>query len=53
MDHGEIELGGEDWIGMVQDADKWRPLVNAVMNLQVVYKSQKTLPWQPRLEASN
>jgi hypothetical protein len=27
--------GGLDWINLAQDRDKWRALVNAVMNLQV------------------
>jgi hypothetical protein len=27
--------GGVDWIGLAQDKDKQRALVNAVMNLQV------------------
>jgi hypothetical protein len=31
----EIGWGGVDWIGLAQDKDKWRALVNAVMNLQV------------------
>jgi hypothetical protein len=35
MDLGEIVWSGMDWIGLVQDRDKWRALVNAVMNLQV------------------
>ena len=25
-----------DWIGLAQDRDRWRTLVNAVMNLQVL-----------------
>jgi hypothetical protein len=34
MDLGE--LGGDvDWIGLAQDRDRWRALVNAVMNLRV------------------
>jgi hypothetical protein len=31
----EIGWGGVDWIGLAQDRDKWRGLVNAVMNLRV------------------
>jgi hypothetical protein len=35
VDLTEIGWGGVDWIGMAQDRDKWRALVNAVMNLLV------------------
>jgi hypothetical protein len=31
----ERGLGGVDWIGLAQDRDKWRNLVNAVMNVWV------------------
>jgi hypothetical protein len=31
----EIVWGGVDWIGLARDRDKWRALVNAVMNLRV------------------
>jgi hypothetical protein len=35
MDLGETGWGGVDWIGLVKDRDKWRALVNAVMNFRV------------------
>jgi hypothetical protein len=35
MDLLETEWGDVDWIGLVQDRDKGRALVNEVMNLRV------------------
>jgi hypothetical protein len=35
MDLGEIEWGDVDWIGMAQDRNRWRALVNSVLNLRV------------------
>jgi hypothetical protein len=35
MDLVEIGWGGVDWIGLTQDRDKWRALLNSVINLRV------------------
>jgi hypothetical protein len=35
MDLGEIGWGDVNWIGVAQDRDKWRALLNLVMNLRV------------------
>jgi hypothetical protein len=31
-DFREIGLGGMDWIDLAQDRNRWRPVVNTVMN---------------------
>jgi hypothetical protein len=34
MDLGEMECGSVDWIGLTQNTEKWKALVNEVMNHQ-------------------
>jgi hypothetical protein len=35
LDLREIWFGDVDWINLAQDRDRWRALVNTVMNLRV------------------
>jgi len=35
MDLQEVRCGYVEWIGLVQDTDRWRTLVSGVMNLRV------------------
>jgi hypothetical protein len=35
MDLGEVGWGDVDWIGLAQDRNRWRALVNSVLNPRV------------------
>jgi hypothetical protein len=35
MDLVEVGWGDVDWIGLAQDRDRWRALVNSVLNLRI------------------
>jgi hypothetical protein len=34
VDLGEVGWGGVDWIGLAKDRNRWRAIVNSVMNLR-------------------
>jgi hypothetical protein len=35
MDLGEVGWGDVDWIGLAKDGNRWRALVNSVLNLRI------------------
>jgi hypothetical protein len=43
MDLGEVGWGDVDWIGLAKDRNRWRALVNTVMNFRVPSNAGKCL----------
>ena len=35
MDLNEVGCGGRDWIKLAQERERWRALVNVIMNIRV------------------
>jgi hypothetical protein len=50
MDLREIEWGGVEWIPLAQGRDKWRALVDMVMNLRVPLKEGNFLEFLSYLQ---
>jgi hypothetical protein len=45
MDLGEVEWGDVDWIGLAQNRNRWRALVNSVLDLRGSMKCGETIEW--------
>jgi hypothetical protein len=45
MDLGEVEWCDMDWIGLAKDRNRWRALVNSVLNLRGSMKCWETIEW--------
>jgi hypothetical protein len=45
MDLGEVGCGDVDWIGLAKDRNRWRAVVNWVLNLRGSMKCWETIEW--------
>jgi hypothetical protein len=41
MDLGEVRWGDVDWIGLAKDMNRWRALVNTVLDLRAALNTGK------------
>jgi hypothetical protein len=41
MDLGEVGCGDVDWTGLAKDRNRWRAVVNSVLNLRVPWNAEK------------
>jgi hypothetical protein len=46
MNIGEVGWGDVDWIGLSKDRNRWRALVNSVLNLRVPRNVGKLNEWR-------
>ena len=47
IDIQEGGWGSINWIDLAQDMDRWRAIVNALMNLRVPYVGKFVTSWEP------
>jgi hypothetical protein len=45
MDLGEVRWDDVDWIGLAQDRNTWKGLVNSVLKLSGSIKCWETIEW--------
>jgi hypothetical protein len=45
MDPGEVGWGNVDWIGLAQDRNRWRALVNSVSKLRGSVECWEAIEW--------
>jgi hypothetical protein len=49
----EVGWGDVKWVGLAQDRDRWRALVNSILNLRVPYNAGKLSSFQTTRDVSS